>query len=156
MLQGAFNFVLFFSYFLILETISKEKFKIMKIEILLSFAIFFLIAYSILIIFINNNWINYSLETKINYNNYFQKINKFNKECILISNEDNIRNYARALNIKVLPEEGFNRNKSIDETIKEINFLIYLLKIKDKNVIKSFYWSAARFIFNTDQQCQKN
>ena len=147
LLQGAFNFVLFFSYLLILETISKEKFKIMKKEILLSFAVFFLIAYSILIIFINNNWINYSLETKKNYKNYFQKINNFNKACVLISNEDNIRNYARALNIKVLPKEGFNRNNSIDETIKEINFLIYFLKIKDKSVIKSFYWSAAHALF---------
>ena len=147
LLQGAFNFVLFFSYFLILETISKEKFKIINKETLFSFTVFFLITYSILTIFINNNWINYSLETKINYKNYFQKIDKLNKECVLISNEDNVRSYARTLNIKVLPEEGFNRNKSIDETIKEINFLIYFLNIKDKDVIKSFYWSAAHALF---------
>jgi hypothetical protein len=65
----------------------------------------------------------------------------------LISNEDNIRNYAKALNIKVLPEEGYSSKKSLDETIKEINFLIYFLNIKDKDIIKSFYWSATHALF---------
>lgn len=147
LLQGAFNFALFFSYLLILETISKDRFKIINTKTLFSCTVFFLITYSILITFVNNNWINYSLETKINYKNNFNKIKNLNKECTLISNDDNIRSYAKVLNIEVLPEEGFNRNISLEETIKEINFLIYFLNIKEKDEIKRFYWSATHALF---------
>jgi hypothetical protein len=148
LLQGAFNVTLFYTYFFFLEFLTNNKLSFFNIRSSIKVIFIFLPIYIFLLIFINNSWIQRAENLTNLYKKDFNKIQRLNQNCVIISNDDYIRAYASILKKnKILPEEGFIRNNSFDDMVKEVNFLIYFLKIEDEKVITDFYFSASHALF---------
>jgi hypothetical protein len=151
LLQGAFNLTVFFTYFSFLEFLTNKtnnKLSFFNIRSFIRLIFIFSPIYFFLLIFINNSWIQRAENLTNLYKKDFNKIQRLNQNCVIISNDDYIRAYASILKKnKILPEEGFIRNNSFDDMVKEVNFLIYFLKIEDEKVITDFYFSASHALF---------
>lgn len=148
LLQGAFNLTLFYTYFSFLEFLTNNKLSFFNIRSSTKVIFIFLPIYIFFLIFINNSWVQRAENLTNLYKKDFNNIQSLNQNCVIISNDDYIRTYASIFKKNtILPEEGFVRNNSFNDMVKEVNFLIYFLKIEDKEIITDFYFSASHALF---------
>ncbi len=145
--EGATNFVIFCTYFFLLEFLLKNKFIFMKGKFFLIVIIFFTSLYLYFLILRPNHWVDRTVEIKKSYEQDFKKISLLNKDCIVISTDHYILGYAKLLKFKILPEDSFFRNNDIKDSITEVKFLSFFLKIKDQNILTNFYWKATGALF---------
>jgi hypothetical protein len=109
--------------------------------------IFFTSLYLYFLIIRPNHWVERTVQIKKSYEQDFKKISLLNKDCIIISNDPYISGYAKLLKFKILPEDSFFRNNYITDSIAEVKFLSFFLKIKQEDVLLNFYWRATGALF---------
>jgi hypothetical protein len=145
--EGAINLSIFCTYFFLLEFLLKNKFTFMNNKFFLIIIIFFTSLYLYFLIIRPNHWVERTVQIKKSYEQDFKKISLLNKDCIIISNDPYISGYAKLLKFKILPEDSFFRNNYITDSIAEVKFLSFFLKIKQEDVLLSFYWRATGALF---------
>ena len=156
LLEGATNFIVFFTYLFFLSFLTRNNLFFMKGKWFFLIIIFLFSVYLYFLNFRINPWLDRTAQNISLYKSDYQKISQLNKSCIIISSDFYIGGYSKFLKFKILPEHFFFRKDNVDEMKKHIKFLLYFLNIKDVNKITEFYYFAGGGLyFNTRSTSSK-
>ena len=105
------------------------KIKITKLDKIL--VVIFILSAVSLITYLGNSWVDRSEDNKKKWeqNRYiFNYLENLSTDCILISNNDEIKEYWSSIrNGEVFPKDGFINTSRIEDTLDELKFAIDLL-----------------------------